>query len=389
MTVDDVMELLALVNPPVTGMIRSSNVTMQCPFAAVSGHQHTVDRTPSLGIRPDDQANGGVWNCFSCGRKGDIAHFFRLLEKELGYDCTRATERLSALLYLSPAEIAASVPTYESHFLPQKPTYRVFPESWLAPYAGRVAQKLLDRGVTLETCRAWGIGFDRKLQRIVYPVRDVEGKLVGAVGGAVNKGGPHDPKYKNYWHRCHASCGFPLEHHNGVYYCPNCDGMEVKPEFAHEGFRKARHLFGAQMFGLFRPGEGEEMWADPRQGKPAVAVVVEGVVDALMVYQATRGFRDAYGFPVLPLALLGSSPSQEQANLLVRLTGDRRVVAFLDNDQAGRKGDVELYDLVGTRLRYHRATYPEDSAGADPGSLGPEAVRAAILEAKVVMRSSA
>jgi DNA primase len=125
-----------------------------------------------------------------------------------------------------------------------------------------------------------------------------------------------------------------------------------------------------------------------KQPSGFVAVVVEGVVDALMVWQATRDFRDSMGFPVLPLALLGSSPSQEQANLLVRLTADRRIVSFLDNDQAGRKGDRELYELVGCRVRFHRVRYGDNQAGADPGGMEAEAIREAIQGAQVILKDT-
>jgi DNA primase len=130
---------------------------------------------------------------------------------------------------------------------------------------------------------------------------------------------------------------------------------------------------------------GAEMWEKPGN-KPSVAVLVEGVVDALMVWQATRDFRDPYGFPVLPLALLGSTASREQADKLVQLSGDRRIIVFLDNDEAGRKGDGEVHALVGNRVRYHRAAYPEDAGGADPGSLPADQIRAAIANAKVILK---
>ena len=391
MTVDEVVEVMALVRPAIAGMVRANNIVMQCPFAAVSGHARQVDHTPSLGIKPDEHANGGTWNCFSCGRRGDIAWFFHSLEREAGYDCSAALARLEAILYLAPDQIASRIPPYESHFLPAAAPYRVFPESWLAPYLGRVPQKLLDRGITLDTCRAWQIGFDRQQQRIVYPVRDPAGQLVGAVGGAVKLQHEHDVKYRNYWPRVH-TCGYPLESHNNRYRCQNCGGVTVNAEHALPGFRKSQHVFGAHLFQkLKRPGEGEEMMA--ASVFAPVAVVVEGVVDALKVWQATRDFKDAMGFPVLPLALLGSAPSRDQLDLLVNLTGDRRFISFLDNDPAGWKGDRALYELVANRLRFHRARYPvrgsdsgNPSVGLDPGALEESEIRTALVEAQVVMR---
>jgi predicted RNA-binding Zn-ribbon protein involved in translation (DUF1610 family) len=372
MTIDEMMELLTLVKPAVEGAVRSSNVVMQCPFAAVSGHRHTVDRTPSLGILPDTAVNGGTWNCFSCGRKGSIEQLFRMLEQELGYDCTMALSRLQAILYLSPEEIVAAVPPYESHYLDPGEPYRTFPDSWLAPYGGRTAQQLLDRGVTLETCKAWDVGFDRPNQRITYPVRDSEGRLVGLVGGTVRKKQEWEDgfvKYKNYWSRVHNSCGFSLSHRDGQYYCPNCGNVAVRREHALEGFRKAQHLFGSQFF----------------HGAEAVAIVVEGVVDALKVWQATADFR-LRGRRVLPLALLGSKPSQAQADIIVRLTVDRTMISFLDDDVSGKGGDLLLHRLLGQRLRFFRAAYPQETSGADPGSLTEQQICQAVTDAKVILR---
>jgi hypothetical protein len=372
MNVDDVLVLLGEVQPPLSGQIRSSNVVMSCPFAAVSGHKNAVDHSPSLGILPDEEPNGGVFNCFSCGRKGTLRHFFILLAQELSFEVTKSLTRLDALLKEDPETIADRIPPYESHFAPPQPPYRTFPETWLAPYKGRTAQALLDRQISIDTVSAWQIGFDRPNQRIVYPVRDHQGRLVGAVGGKVGPRDRFDVKYKNYWHRLCARCEYPLDHRNGQYRCPGC-AVVVPRERAVEGFRKARHLFGAQWMTL-----------------PAVAVVCEGVVDALAIWQATRGH-----MAVVPLALLGSDPSTTQANSIVNLTADRKVITFLDNDEAGQKGHSRLYELLGSRLRYFRVAYPpNEEPGGDPASLADktprpaEQIRSMLTNAQVVMRTA-
>jgi hypothetical protein len=379
--VDDVLMLLGQVNPPLTGQIRSSNVVLSCPFALVSGHRSTVDHTPSLGLLPDESDNGGVWNCFSCGRKGTMRFFFLLLGKELSYDVSVALALLDGMLAPDPETILLQLPSYESHYSSVSLPYRTFPESWLAPYRGRIAQVLLDRGISMETVKAWEIGFDRPNQRAIYPVRDHDQHLVGVVGGLVRMPRQYEVKYKNYWHRLCRRCEFPLDHRNGQYTCASC-GTAVSLENALDGFRKAKHLFGAQWF---HPGL--------RGPKASVAVVVEGTVDALAVWQAVRGWEDPLGCPVSPLALLGSDSSKTQANQIAELTADRRIVVFLDNDDAGIKGNDRLYELLGNRLRFFRVGYdPDEEPGGDPASLKdrtprpPEQIRRMIGEAKVIMR---
>jgi hypothetical protein len=384
--VEDVLTLLRLVHPPLSGQIRSSNVVMHCPFALVSGHRNGQDRTPSLGLLPrEDDECGGVWNCFSCGRRGNIRYFFRLLEKELTYDVSEAVQLLDQLLAQDLESIVQSLPSYESHVSSHASaeSYRIFPESWLAPYRGRVARALLERGISLETIQAWEVGFDRQHQRIIYPVRNRNGVLVGAVGGLVRQPREFEVKYKNYWHRLCYRCQFPVDHRDGQYVCSSCS-VPVERESALEGFRKAKHLFGAQWFGG-NVGIGTVL-------KP-VAVIVEGVVDALAVWQAVRGWQDPYGCALAPLALLGSDPSRPQADGIVEMTSDRRMVVFLDNDDAGEKGHRALYGLLGSRLRYFRVGYDKEEApGGDPASLQDktprpvEQIRRMLAEAKVIMR---
>jgi DNA primase len=227
-----------------------------------------------------------------------------------------------------------------------------------------VPQYILERGIALETCKVWSLGYDRRAGRVFFPVFDEKRRFVGAVGGLINRV-PNQPKYKNYYHKVHAYCGWPLEHKDGEYYCFNCGGSQVAPSMAQDGFKKSKHLYGAWMF-----------------PSGATAVVVEGLVDTLKVYQAVEGWSHEEKF--FPVGLFGSKSTEEQANLIVRLTGNK-VISFLDDDEPGRAGTDQIAFLLKRRLRVFRAFYPEGYNSSDPGILSKDEIRQALIEAKAVM----
>lgn len=106
---------------------------------------------------------------------------------------------------------------------------------------------------------------------------------------------------------------------------------------------------------------GEHLWPSDRD----TVVVVEGVLDALAV-------EDATGLPVA--ALLGSDPVPEQ---LVALSTWRRVLVATDADPAGDKA-AERLAVLGRHVECKRVELP---AGADPGVLAPDMLRACVVQA--------
>lgn len=369
MTIDQIREVLELAE--FTPSVRSGNVVIKCPFAALGDlHKHAVDRHPSLGFLPTEE--GAIWNCFTCKRRGNFTWFFVEVKTKLeGYDVEKAEAKLKVYLEEDLGHLAESLPEFEDHTKKDpRREYPTFPESWLAPYKGKVPRYIVDRGVLLATCKAWQIGYDKPRHRVLYPVRDFKKQLVGAVGG-LTRPIKYEPKYKNYWHRIHKTCGRPLEHRDGEYLCPFCDDQKVRGAAVREGFRKSNFLFGEHMI-------------KPKR----VLVVVEGIVDVLMTWQVLVNTE------FFPVAIFGSAPSVEQAEKIVRLTSERKVIMMLDPDNAGIAGMKDLSKMVGRRLRVFRADYSDlpsetDSEGVikkpDPGSMTKEQILTCLKNAKVLL----
>jgi len=141
---------------------------------------------------------------------------------------------------------------------------------------------LEERGVQPGTATGFGIGYYTGAgflhHRVVFPIHDSKGQLVGYAGRSLDGG---EPRYL-----------FP------------------------PGFRKSQVVFNLHR--AVREAAG-------------CAVVVEGFFDCLRVYQA--------GYPNV-VALLGVSLSEVQEQLLVERFP--RLVLMLDGDEAGRRASQQL-----------------------------------------------
>jgi DNA primase len=352
MTLEEIRTILDLCHMT-PAQSKENSWVYACPFAAVSGHRESVNRHPCFWISPAEHAlAGAVWNCFSCHRSGTLLQFLDALESLLHQDVTEARKATRALLIGDPSALAAQIPPYEAHFEAKKAAQMTFPASWLRPYAGRVPRYLLDRGITKETAELFEVGHDKEERRVFYPVRDVQKRLVGAVGGLIDRNRPSARKYKNYWAKVCRKCRAPVQSYNGEMFCSLCGAIPLRQVVS--GFKKSNVLYGIHV---------------PRRPQHCTLVVVEGIVDTLRVYQALCKPSTVY-----PVSLLGSEVSDVQADMLVQYSrGD--VIAFFDNDSAGRKATEDLRRRVHRRLKFWRVKYPEGSEGADPGSLPEDRIR--------------
>lgn len=355
MTMDELAAVLSLAG--FSGDIRAENYFMSCPYAPLpdSGHKHAVDRNPSFGVYPVNNSAGALYNCFACGRRGQLTGLLDDMEFYRKMDVRKAREVFASIV--KRVKDPSALPSYGSR--KKASGYRTFPETWLRPYSGSVPRYILQRGLLPDVLKAHEVGHDKEAHRVFYPVRDARGKLVGAVGGATRKL-EHAPKYLNYWHHIHTLCGWPVLPKRGenAYRCPSCQ-KDVEPSAVEDGFKKSRFLY--------------REWLLPKDGK-FIPLVVEGIVDCLKVYQTVSTLK----IPVQPVALFGSKPSDEQIKKLAGFGS--RVLVLLDNDDAGRLGTEAFVQSLGRRSRLTVLPYPEDSAdGDDPGSL-PEKTLAAMLK---------
>ncbi len=309
-----------------------------CPF-------HT-EKTPSFMVNTDKQ----IYHCFGCGAGGNIFSFLiahdRLtfpeavhqLADHVGVQLPErgsasddgAQERLAALMEqvcqyferLLAAAQGSSARAYLKQRGVSEATRQAFrlgvaPAGW--SYLLTSAKR---RGVTPEQLEAAGLVikgksgyYDRFRQRLIFPILDVRGRVVGFGGRSL---ADQEPKYLN------------------------------SPETAL--YTKGRHLFGLAQ-------------AKDAIVKSKTAVIVEGYFDCVVL--AGAGVTNV-------VSPLGTALTIEQARLVKRYA--ERVILAFDPDAAGEQATLRGVDLlVEVGLSVSVARLPD---GIDPDeclrSLGRE-----------------
>lgn len=301
-----------------------------CPFHA--------EKTPSFHVH----TGRGFYYCFGCGAKGDL---FDFVMQTQGVDFGEALQMLGRRAGI---EVEATRPSAASGRRRDLIGLNDMAEQWfrqqLASEAGREAHAYLKgRGLTDESIETWRLGwapdgwdgllrhaltqgardddllaagllsendrgrrFDRFRGRIIFPIRDRLGRIVGFSGRVL---GDDVPKYLN------------------------------TPET--EIFDKGRLLYGLDR-------------ARPAIRERSECLVVEGYMDVIALHQT--------GFPHA-VAALGATLTEAQAQELSRLDVERLLLAF-DADDAGQRAVLSGLDQsIGRRFLVRAVAVP---AGKDP-----------------------
>jgi DNA primase len=248
----------------------SHELSALCPFP----HGGKSDRNPSfsMSLKPE---NAGVFHCYSCKASGNLSMFLvrmkmsradaEMLAKDVG-----ASKRIGY----------KQVTTDERSFLPN---------SILGAYF-RCPTELLEVGFSMSLLEEYEIGLDEQNNRITFPLRDIEGRLIGISGRSLD---PDDmPRYLLYG--SNEMTGFP------GYVIPRKD------------FIWNLH----RVYARLRKGE-----------KIKELIIAEGFKVCLWLIQ--HGFKNT-------VALTGSSLTRAQQKLLEGLELD--FLLALDNDLAGVSG---------------------------------------------------
>jgi DNA primase len=302
-----------------------------CPF-----HD---EKTPSFTVSPQKQ----FYHCFGCGAHGSAIGFLMNYE---GLEFVDAVEELARLAGLEvPREASQKA-------RPSAGLYELM-DSAAEYYQARLkeSQEAIDylkkRGLSGEITREFGIGFapagwdsllkrlggddrqaallqragmlsqgksglyDKFRHRIMFPIHDRRGRVIGFGGRALDEEGP---KYLN------------------------------SPET--ELFHKGRELYG-----LFL--------ARKSKAKLGRIIVVEGYMDVVALAQF--GFKNC-------VATLGTATTGEQAELLFRAADE--VIFCFDGDQAGRKAAWRALEATVPKLREGRqARFLFLPEGEDPDTM--------------------
>ncbi len=329
----------------VSGYVRLSrrsgaNLFGLCPFHS--------EKTPSFSVRPDRQ----TFHCFGCGKGGGVISFIMEIEN-LSYP--EAVEFLAKRAGMQmPEEVDSAEGRKRARMLSlNKDAARWFYAQLSAP-AGRAAVAYIQkRGISPAMVKNFGLGaapdswdslrdamlqkgytenelfdaglvkrgrqggfYDAFRNRLMFPVIDVRGNVIGFSGRILGDG---EPKYLN------------------------------SPETLV--FNKSRNLFALNL---------------AKKSKSGYIILSEGNIDVVSLHQA--GFDSA-------VASLGTSLTPEQARLISRYTGE--VIIAYDGDGAGLKasqraiGILEKLDIKVRVLRLTGAKDPDEFIKLK----GPEAFR--------------
>jgi DNA primase len=312
-----------------------------CPFHG--------EKSPSFTVSPSKQ----LFHCFGCGAGGNL---FTFLMKMEGLTFPEAVRSLSQRIGLVLTESSASNPEAKQknrlRTLLQLAAQRFHEQLQTDVRAAKARAYLVGRGVTDVSIDAFGLGYalpgwdtlmtplvrkgwtvqelldagliirrnddsgyyDRFRDRIIFPIRDLQGQVVGFGARSLPEGpdGKHDsqPKYLN------------------------------SPETAL--YSKGRILYGLDR-------------ARPAAARVGFLVVVEGYFDAIAPHQA--GYAQV-------VATLGTALTTAHLAMLQRLVP--RVVLLFDPDPAGVNATLRTVELfLEHGMDAGVATLP---AGEDPDS---------------------
>ncbi len=320
--------------------VYDGKATATCP----NEHEHDSGRdwTPSYVVFWTDEGSV-VGRCMACHMKEPLEktllHHQWVLGKQLSPvvlalrlaqdDAESVEDMLDGLDFDAPAVKPKDV---------VKEELEIIDESAYAPFAGSVPAYAIARGLTIETCRAWELGHDKKRGRLLFPTRDVRGRLVGITGRLY-----HDVVLCS---RDYAT----LDH--GV--CPRC-GWKKPAKYMHSKGRRGRRRKWRSLV-LY----GEHMIVPGKTG-----LLVEGSFDVIKVWQA--GVRNVVGS-------LGTVVDEFQLERM-REWWDTLYV-WGDPDTAGDKMMDEV--KAAWEARGGVCIVVKDRPDVDPGDAAPEAIRATL-----------
>lgn len=299
-----------------------SNLFGLCPFHG--------EKTASFSVAPDK----GIYYCFGCHKGGNVINFemeieglsypdaVRALAKRVGMEVPedeqyqsryRQQERLWALhkeaarFYHSQlyAPVGANALQYAAGRGMPKSILTKFgigyaPDSWTALVdwlrgKGYTDQELRDSGL-VTVSRKNGNLFDRFRDRLMFPIIDVRGNVIGFGGRIMNNQDKSAAKYLN------------------------------SPETLI--FNKRKNLFALNL---------------AKKSKLGYLILVEGYMDAIALHQ--------FGFDCA-VASLGTALTEDGANLLARYT--EQVVLIYDGDEAGQnatKRAIPILEKAGLQVK--------------------------------------
>ncbi len=291
---------------------KGGNLFGLCPF-------HN-EKTPSFSVSPDKQ----IYHCFGCGKGGGVVNFIMEIENlsfpeavklladragmampEEGQDQELPRQR-KRMLELNKeaarwfhAQLSSPAGEKAAAYLQKRRISRrtavnfglgCAPEGWdnllkAMGEKGYDGEDLIRAGLATRGKKA-GSAYDKFRDRLIFPVLDVRGEVLGFSGRALEDG--QEPKYLN------------------------------SPETLV--FSKRRSLYGIHR---------------AKNTKRGSILLVEGNIDVVTLHQA--GFDNA-------VASMGTALTTEQTRLISRFA--KEIILCYDNDPAGHKATERALDIL-------------------------------------------
>ncbi len=323
-----------------------------CPF-----HE---ERTPSFGIDPLQK----VYHCFGCQASGDL---FTFVQETEGVDFKGALELLAERYGVElqreqedPREAERRRRRERLLELLKRTTEYYERYLWESSEAAKARQYLAERGLAEETLREFRVGYAPSAwDRVLLASRrggfsEAELYATGLAQRSKQNGQPYD--------RFRARIMFPLADVRGRVLGFGARAMrdDQKPKYLNTSdndvYHKGMHVYGADL-------------ARAHAARGGSVIVCEGYTDVIALHQA--GMRNAVG-------LMGTALTDEQVGELSRMA--QTVLLALDADSAGQEAMLRASGLAAKRKLELRVVPLPD--GADPAELiqrdGAEAIATAV-----------
>ena len=325
-------DILELVGAHVRLRRAGRNYVGLCPF-----HD---EKTPSFSVN----AERGFFHCFGCGVGGTV---FDFVMKTEGLNFAEALQSLAQRYGIALAETRGGMPSSERDALAaaNATAAEFFAHVLWNTNEGAAARDYLKaRAITTETAKAFIIGFAPARPANLAAVMQKRGLTDGALKVGLIKrdpdGGLHD--------MFRARLMFPIRDPQGRVIAFGGRVLDQRlPKYINSTesplYSKARTVYGI-------------CEARPAISKADRAIVVEGYIDAIALWQA--GFKET-------VASLGTALTVEQLRLLGRYT--KNVIACFDGDTAGRKASLRALEVfLGAGMTGRGVFIP---TGFDPDTL--------------------
>ena len=308
-----------------------ANMFGLCPFHG--------EKTASFSVAPDK----GIYYCFGCHKGGGVVNFMMEMEGLSYPDAVRTRAKRVGLEVPDDEQYQSRYRQQERLWALHKEAARFFYSQLYAPVGQAALRYAQDRGMPKSTLINFGIGyapdswdsmvrhlrakgytdeelkesglvtvskkngnlFDRFRDRLMFPIIDVRGNVIGFGGRIMNNKDPNAAKYLN------------------------------SPETLI--FNKRKNLFGLNM---------------AKKSKLDYLILVEGYMDAIALHQ--HGFDCA-------VASLGTSLTEEHAVLLSKYT--QQVVLIYDGDAAGQRAAqraIPMLEKAGLSVKVLRMKDAKD-----------------------------